>query len=189
MKWKGFFLGIAICVFSFTAAASEETPLQSQASFEAAVRNQSTAPPYVLITVVDARSEETRSICTTVNLLLGAIHREYGIQSDREGQVRAQQIALANKNHVFRFTTHEALANIPLYYSQDDLAFVRTDLQALSVSQLREGFSAFGKLHSIYHVSPMERSRAYRDATACVLIERGLSPGMGCRSGRLWLAP
>jgi hypothetical protein len=187
MKWKSFFLGIAICVFSFTAAASAEPPSQSQASFEAAVRNQSTAPPYVLITVVDARSEETRSICTTVNFLLGAIHLEYGIEYDREGQVRAQQIALANKSHVFHFTTQETLANIPLHYSQNDLAFVRTELQTFSVSQLREGFSAFGKLHSIYHVSPMERSNAYRDATACVLIERGLSPVMGCRSSQLWL--
>src|SRR4051812_37442030 len=87
-------------------------PSQSRASFEAAIHNATTAPPYVLIDVVDESSKNSQTICTTVNLLMGAIHREYGLEYDEAGQARAKEIALSNTAHVFKFSKRAALSNI-----------------------------------------------------------------------------
>jgi len=182
----------AVWLFALVAASVVANPsgvVQSQTSFEAAVGNTSTAPSYVLITVVDDGSKTQRSTCTTANLLLGAIHREYGLEFDANGVASAKRIALANQSHVFHFSKAEALNNIPSYFTDDDLRSVRSKLAALTVEQLRAGFSTYGTLHSIYQDQSWERHRAHRDAAACVLIERGLSPGHGDVSDQLWIAP
>jgi len=176
------------CVCS-AGAVETDSPSQSQASFEAAIRNLSTAPSYVSIAVIDARSGTTRSTCTTANLLLGAIHREYGFAFDRVGTSSTEQVALSNLTHTFRFAQPQALANIQFNFSDADLASIREKLQNFTVPELREGFSTFGKLHSVYRVGSLERHNAYRDAAACVLIERGLSPRVGDRSDQIWIAP
>jgi hypothetical protein len=160
-------------------AAGPEGPMQSQSSFEAAIKNHSTAPPYVLITVVDDRTNTQRTTCTTSNLFMGAIHFEHGLGFDAKGQAEAERIALTNRSHVFHFSKAKALENIPSSFTESDLKVIRAKLAPLTIDQLRKGFSGSGELHSIYRVQPWERHQAYRDATACVLIERGLSPGMG----------
>jgi len=43
-------------------AVGRETPVQSQSSFEAAIKNRSTARSYVLITIVDDRAGSQHSI-------------------------------------------------------------------------------------------------------------------------------
>lgn len=183
MKFSTALLALIVTSVSAVEPLGKGEPVQSQANFEAAIHNDSTAPSYVLITLVDARTESARSTCTTANLLMGAIHREYDLGYDKASQSRAREIALSNKTHVFRFTKQDALHNIPVTYAESDLARVRTILAPLSIDELRAGFEfKEGKLHSL-------EDEANRDAVACVLIERGLSPGVGDRSSRLWLAP
>ena len=184
-------LWFALTLNAACYAADESTvPFQSKSSYEAAMRTGlSTSPSYVLITVVDANSGETRTGCTTANLLLGAIHKEYEGAFDIEGSAKAELIAQSNLSHTFRLAKPDALANVPFRFSQDDWAIVREKLQGLTIQELREGFTRSGKLHSIYDVGPWPRHQAYRDATACVLIERGLSPRMADITGQLWLAP
>jgi hypothetical protein len=162
---------------------------QSRASFEAAIRNDSTAPSYVLISVVDDRTESQRSICTTANLLLGAIHHEYALGYDKKGQSETERIALSSNTHVFRFAKQDALNNIPSSYSASDIARMSATLAPLSIEQLRAGLASHGNLHSLYQVEPLALHKANRDALACVLIERGLSPGIGDITDQLWLAP
>ena len=184
MNFLTVLLALAMTSASAVEPLSNSEPAQSQASFEAAIRNSySTAPSYVLVEVVDARTESTRSTCTTVNLLLGAIRREYDLGSDKAGVSKAIEIAQSNKTHVFRFAKEDALNNIPVKYSNSDLVGIRAQLAPLSTDELRAGFARAGKLHALY------RNDASRDAVACVLIERGLSPGMGDRVPILWLAP
>ncbi|MGD0280146.1 MAG: hypothetical protein ABSC11_12670 [Smithella sp.] len=189
MEFSALLISLVIIIASAADAVSESLPRQSQESFEAAIHNHSTAPPYVLITVVDASTESARSICTTVNLLMGALHLEYGIGFDKAGVSKVEEIALSNKSHKFRFTKQKAIDHIPVYYTDSDLAEIRAKLAPLSTEQIRAGF-AEGKLHLLYTgIKSLKSHNAYRDATACVLIERGLSPGKGCRTDRLWLAP
>jgi hypothetical protein len=141
--------------------AASAAPIQSQASFEKAIGNHSTSPFYVLISVVDDNTGQSRTFCTTANFLMGAIQREYGIGVGRDDIAKADAIAIANKDHVFHFRKQEALDNLRMTYSEDELAAARASYAAPSVAE--------GK----------------RDAVACVLIEHGLSPYMADRSGQV----
>lgn len=177
---------ILFIIFSISALSEgdEYRPFQSQASFEAALRNTSTAPSYVLITVVDDRSGVERTGCTIANFLQGAIQLESGLDYDK-----VNRMILENKTHVFHFLKPKAIENVLFLYSQSDIQAVRKQLIPLSISQLRDGFSGSGKLHALYQDKPGNLHAAYRDAVACVLIERGLSPGAGDITDQLWVAP
>ena len=54
-------------------------PVQPQPAFDAALRDTSTSPQFVAVTVVNDESGETISGCIAASLLLGAIHREYDL--------------------------------------------------------------------------------------------------------------
>ncbi|PLT18871.1 hypothetical protein CXP34_02415 [Ralstonia mannitolilytica] len=122
-------------------------------------------------------------------MLLGAIHLEHDIPFDQSSRADADKLALSNSGHTFRFAKPAAVANIPITFTDSDLAFVRDKLNGLSEAEFRDGFSVHGKLHSIYMGLPLKQGYAYRDATACVLIEHGLSPRMADISGQIRIAP
>ncbi|CAJ0769849.1 hypothetical protein [Ralstonia chuxiongensis] len=185
MNLTALFLGMSL---SLAGCAGTMTSAQSQASFDAAIENHSTSPSYVKITVVDATTGTSQSTCTTANLLLGAIHLEHDIPFGQSGGADAERLALSNSGHTFRFTKHSAVANIPVAFTDADLAFVRDKLKGLSEAELRDGFSVHGKLHSIYMRLPLKQGYAYRDAIACVLIEHGLSPRMADITGQIRIA-
>ena len=124
-------------------------PRQSDASFAAAIGNQSTAPSYVLITEIDVNTGKTRQTCVTANLLMGAIHRENELGFDAEDQMTALHIALTTPDHVFRFTKRKALENIPHYYSDEELAEVRDALKPLSKAQLVDAASREAALNNL----------------------------------------
>jgi hypothetical protein len=73
----------ACCVVA-APATTENPPYQSPESFAAAIRDDSTSPVYVLITVVDDNTGKARTGCTLGNFLLGAIHMQYGLAYDLE---------------------------------------------------------------------------------------------------------
>ena len=186
MKPMAMLLGIGLSV---AGCAGMTTGVQSQTSFDAAIKNHSTSPSYVQITVVDATAGTSLSTCTTANLLLGAIHLEHDIPFNQSGGADVEQLALSNSGHTFRFTKPAAVANIGINFTDADLAFVRDKLKGLSEAELRDGFSVHGKLHSIYMRLPLKQGYAYRDASACVLIEHGLSPKMADITGQIRIAP
>jgi|GEM_PF-4804250 len=163
-------------------------PIQSKASFEAAfgfqdgqkVQPMTTSPRYVLIDVVDKGSSTKKTLCITANLLIGAIMKEYGPQVD------PLRFAVANTSHEFEFSQPAALTNLPQYYTDDDVATMRRALASYSVAELKTGFASTGQLQSLYIRSGQHWS-AHRDAIACVLLERGLSPVMGDRSGQVFI--
>jgi TonB family protein len=92
---------------------------QSHAAFETAIRDNSTSPYVVLITVVDDRTGQTSSGCNTANLLRGAIYLEKWGSIDRDAVPEArsrhnevEKIALENTSHIFHFSNPAALKNI-----------------------------------------------------------------------------
>ncbi|WP_211471552.1 hypothetical protein [Collimonas humicola] len=181
MKLSPLLLGLVVTPVFAAGGFSGGQSVQSRASYEAAIHNSSTSPSYVLITVVEARTESARSICTTANLLIGAINMEYGLGHDRAGYSKSDEIALSNQTHVFRFTKQDALNNVPFTYSDDDIAAARTFLAPFSVAELRDKFS------SLYSSQRLALNGFSRDAIACVLIERGLSPKMADISGQVFV--
>ncbi|HEY4212800.1 MAG TPA: hypothetical protein VGM84_15060 [Steroidobacteraceae bacterium] len=177
----------ATCVASVVALgyaatvlpATRNAPYQSPESFEAAIRDESTSPVYVLITVVDDTSGRSKTGCTTGNLLLGAIHMQYGLAYDMAGVASARNSALTNTSHVFHFSKAEALTNVAFRYSPRDMEVARTRVRSMSDQRLREGLGPRGELQS--------SSDAEHDANACALVERGLWVRMADRSGELML--
>jgi hypothetical protein len=82
---------------------------QPQDKFEAAIRNESSSPSVILLTVVDDRTGQARTGCAMAPFLLGALQRETGATTQKE----LEGIALANHAHLFHFKKQAALDNIP----------------------------------------------------------------------------
>jgi hypothetical protein len=87
---------------------AEAAEIQPQDKFETAIRNTSTSPSVILLTVVDDRTGQARSGCALAPFLLGAITRETGVSVDK-----SINVALTNPAHEFHFSRPDALANIP----------------------------------------------------------------------------
>lgn len=155
--------------------------------FEKAILNDSTAPSYVLVKVCNVQTEISRMICTEAPFLLGAIHIEYNIPYDRAGSEQAIHFALANNGKVFRFSKPNAIESVKPRYSFEVLLEVRKLLEPLSDQELLMGFhTGNNSLHKIYENRDKDYGQ-YRDAVACVLLERGIpsSSRRGCVSGNL----
>lgn len=112
----------------FPSAAFSEKPataaLQAQPAFEMAIRDESSSPFIILLTVVDDRTGEARTGCTNANFLLGAIYLEKWGSFDRtttpETLARheeVEKIAIENRSHIFHFSSQAALDNIPFRYA------------------------------------------------------------------------
>lgn len=166
-------------IFPILAA---EPPRQSAQSFEQAIRDHSTAQPYVLITVVDDKSGKAQTGCTKGAFLVGAIATEHNLTRDKAGFDQAENVALAVPSHVYHFYNRAALENVSFRYSPSDAEAARKQIQSLTDQQLREGFKVGGVLQP-------KRSIGVRDAVACALIERGYSVRMGDVPPDLMLEP
>ena len=93
---RALFFAILVCN-SLPARAGS----YSESLFARALANDSTAPDYVLITVVDPKTHAERTVCRTANLFFGAIHREYGLGYTEAEIKRAKAIALEQRDRVF----------------------------------------------------------------------------------------
>lgn len=108
------FLAVATVFCSLSNGANAQARfLQKQTQFRAALENQSTSPSFVLVTVVDGRSRAETTGCVFAPFLLGAIAKEKGIT-----RTEALAEALARKDHIFTFSSPEALANLSLNESR-----------------------------------------------------------------------
>lgn len=175
------------------AGCSTASPLrQSQESFNAAygvvAGNTDTivissSPPYVQITVVDKRTSEVHTRCINAYALLGALGLEHGLPVGAHAETL--RLALTNKERRFEFTKPEALARLAISYADAELEVMRQRLAPYSDAELATGFGGQGTLQSLLDGSPADRPRAYRDAAACVLIDRGFSPRIADRTGAL----
>jgi hypothetical protein len=172
---------IAVAIAA-SACVATTYPIQSKASFDAAIDNRSTSPGYVKFMVIDAQHSTERISCTTANLFLGAIHREHDLPYDDAGIKAAQAIAKTTPDHKFTFSRPEALANGILTFSDDQLVSARSNVQLLSEQQIRRGLPEV-----MSKVPAGTEYRAYQNAVACALIERGFSPKQADLSGQVYV--
>jgi hypothetical protein len=103
----------AVTISSFPSTAEDK--MQPQLKYEAAIRNDSTSPSLILLTVIDDRTGKKQTGCTRANFLVGAIQREMGASVNG-----ARDIALANLSHTFHFTKQDAIDSIPIIPVQND---------------------------------------------------------------------
>jgi hypothetical protein len=162
-------------------AAPATAPVQSQASYEAAIADMSTSPAYVLVEAGDSGNAAPRPVCTSANFLLGAIHREHGLGYASAESEQALRIAREHANHVFRFQRQAALDKVRVHYTEADLAAARALLAPLSDDEVKAKFS------SLYAKDRLPTQGYATDALACALIERGFSPHRADRSGQVFV--
>jgi hypothetical protein len=86
--------------------------VQSQADFAAAIRDHSTSPFIILLTVIDDRTGQARTGCSLAPFLVGALRSESGLSN-----IEAEGLALANTSHVFHFSKQTALDHLPFGYA------------------------------------------------------------------------
>jgi hypothetical protein len=162
------------------AQAEAETP--RKALFRRALENHSTAPNYVLITLVSEDGRSRREACIPAPFLLGAVQREHHFPD----LSKALETALSAADFVFQFKDPGAAENVRPRYTEAMLAEARGQLKDLSRTQLLAGFKGGrGPLDPLYSRYRSEEYAARRDAIAHVLLERGLLPGHGDVAGFL----
>jgi hypothetical protein len=170
---------VALAAIMSACARPRPVPVENRytsAMFIRALQNSSTAPDFVLITVVDARDASARVVCISTPSLKGALHTEFGIPYDEAGERRVHELALKQSDRVFRFSKPDALRSVQIWYTQADLDAVRSML----VDRPDGDLLNYEFVQSLYmnHFSRNKRGR-YQDAVAHALLERGI----GCRRG------
>jgi hypothetical protein len=177
-----FILGLII-IRAATLMASENGNY-SYALFARAIKEESTSPMFVLITLHDPATGTNRRISTAAPFLLGAIHTEHDIPYTDAGEKQAKQLALRNWNNVWMFAKSTALENVRPSYTSSDLTRMRERVAALNSSNLK------AQLHLLSSEVPgMNRAhkRSLVDAAAHALLERGILVGQADRTGDLYL--
>lgn len=138
-----------------------------------------------MVTIIDDKTGISRTGCVTAPSLKTAMIMEHGMPQDEMARQKFVDLLLKNPKHEFHFTRREALLDIWFQYTAADVDSMRKQLTKYTDDELRRGFSANGSLHHLYQTS---RHNALRDAIACVLVERGLSPRKTDIENGLWVA-
>jgi hypothetical protein len=151
----------------------------------------STSPLYLLFTLNDPLKHTRRVVSAPATGLLGAIHFEYHLDFDIAGMTKAASIAASQPRHEFTFHSRKALHTVRPYYTKAILAEVRQRLARRSNEQLIQDGMLYNEhphytLGKIYDKRDRDSYNAYRDATAHVLLERGILVGEDDRTGSLY---
>jgi hypothetical protein len=151
----------------------------------------STSPLYLLFTLNDPIKHTRRVVSAPATGLLGGIHFEYHLDFDTAGMTKAGRIAASQPRHEFTFHGRKALHNVRPYYTEAILADVRQRLAGRSNEQLFQDGLLYTEhphytLDEIYSKRDQDSYNAYRDATAHVLLERGILVGEDDRTGLLY---
>jgi hypothetical protein len=171
---------LAVAATFLVAAAPTASAASPANLFRRALANHSTAPSYVLITLVSPNGQSRREVAIPAPFLLGAIHTEHHLKYDDAGTARAEQIALAQQDRVFQFKDRRAVRNVQPRYTEEQLSAMRERLKNETASSLFAGFNAGSRpLHKLYERPRFRDYDALRDAIAHVLLERGLLAGHG----------
>jgi hypothetical protein len=141
--------------------------------------NQSTAPLFVLVTLVDPKAGSERTACVDAPFLLGAIHIEYRLSYDEAGTTKAMEIALNQPGRKFTFKNAKARANARVVYPVELENSMREELKEKSDAQLRDGLETYnGELHLLYRPKGTYTTDAAGLHAVCqVLLERGILVG------------
>ncbi|HEY4416951.1 MAG TPA: hypothetical protein VGO57_14775 [Verrucomicrobiae bacterium] len=151
--------------------------------FYKALKNSSTAPSYVLISIPDDASHTNRLVCIPAPFLLGAIHIENHLDYDDAGEQKAIMLALGQPCRFYCFTNAEAANNVQPRYDETVLSNIRRQLAGKTEAQLRNEMKPpDGPIYRIY-----SKNDAYRDAVAHILLERGISVNHGDANSMLFM--
>jgi hypothetical protein len=171
---------LAAVLMTLSSAGAEGDP-RAAALFVHALRNNSSAPEYVLFTLRSpGRADQV--VCAEAPFLLGALQTELGPGKDavKFAEGRAE-------TRLFELKQPRAIHNVGPHYSAEILAEVRGKLSGLGrealTLQLR---SRDSPLHKLYKGKHGGEWQAYRNAVAHVLLSQGVPVGRGDPVGDLY---
>jgi hypothetical protein len=144
-----------------SAQAAQTPPLQSQAQWEAAVRNETTNPSYVLVSIVNDHTKDKQTGCTLADFVKGALFHEMGLASNPASFEKVRQRMIASKDHVFHFSDMVSLSNVTFHYTPADLARARAAVADYQAA-IQSG-----------HPGKISDELMHSDALACALVEQG----------------
>jgi hypothetical protein len=153
---------------------------QSEDHFRKAILTDSSSAYFVYITIIDNRTEETRSMCIEAPFLLSALRLEMNLPLDGSSRTRVIQATLSANEHIFRFSQQNALDNLRVRYTVADFERARALISEFGVTPLMtlrsEKRQDFGDL-------------LWNSALACALIEVGLKARVADISGQIYAEP
>ncbi|KFF06675.1 hypothetical protein [Flavobacterium reichenbachii] len=127
MKLK--FTILSVLFFIATSFAQKLTD-EKYLNYLASIENEgSTFQFFLVINIKNLNTGESREICTDANGLLGALHREYGLDYEDYNVAKIISIAKNNKTRHFEFRNPDALKNLGIeFYSPEDLLKVEKSI-------------------------------------------------------------
>ena len=138
----------------------------SEDQFDDALRNLTTAPNYVLISVTDSNSELPEVVCVTALDLLGAIcnERELGLKE-------AQEYALKKEDRTYQFSNPKVIKRLSRNYSESMLSDARLIFAGMTVEEIEAAIRLYRRAGN---------GKPNYAALAHALAERGILSVKGC---------
>lgn len=160
---------------------------KDMANFEKAMENLSTAPNYVLVSIVDKNTGKSWGVCMESMELLSAIMKEHDIQSP-DAFEKAVEIIKQNNSKTFTFTKPEVLKYLKPVYAREFLKKIRSEFSYYSDEDMVKFFSD-NRTRNMQDLCKQfdESHRVTQTAIAHILLERGILCGRGCLGGELYV--
>ena len=154
--------------------------------FKEALKDDSSSPLYLLVNVPKYGK---RDVCVQAPFLLTAISLEHGFAFDRVGVRQAVEFALRSFGKPLHFSDTKAEQVVKPRYGQEQLMKAERFLAVFRKDEISKELGASGsRLHAFYAGQRDASARiAYRDALACVMLNRGILVGVQDRTGRLFI--
>jgi hypothetical protein len=198
-----FLVATILLTVATAQAASRYTQEMFRRSLDQAQALTTAGPLYIIITLRDPRRGTERTAAIPGPFLFGAITLEYHLpfpdpehppKNDDEIRAKLQRkelrIALSNPDRVFVFRNPLARKNVEPRYTPEIFAKVRHQLSSRSRGEIIAAVRANESwLHRLY-ISKRNWAelRAYKDAVAHALLERGILVGQeDDYSGKLYV--
>ena len=174
---------IIMAMLTPSGAYSAEAPKGlSDDQFESALRNISTAPNYILITVVNGNTGYHSAVCMEAEFLLAALNIEHNLK-----WAEAVAFALAQPERTFKFFDANALSRVERAYSEQILKEARDFLAKMTVNEIKA--ASFDQNSMFYEFCAREPGAFGMrfPAIAHVLTERGIPCGRSCKPGLFYI--
>ncbi len=173
---------VFLCLLAAAPAPAQDVHfVQDQAHYEAAVHDMSTAPYFVLVTIVDDGARKSWTGCTLPRFRRERDRRR-AWKRQRRRRDRARPAGDAGcEDHVFHFANPRALSSIAMdAYAPGDLDRARAYLHAHGTG-----------VPPVVRLGQDRRGEQAQTATAlaCAIIERGLAAHMSDGTGEVFAEP
>ena len=185
MKTKPILVSFMSLALGVAALGGDHKRGLTDEQFEQALRNVSTGPNYVLVSIVDKSKDgaRTRVVCVEGVALLTALLREHGFSHADEPWEQPTRFALTQKNRTFEFSKKAPKAR----YTCEMLNEVRRFLAGKNETEIRKlAGDQQSELYKLCGKKPGSFPR-YFPAVGHVLCERGILCGRNCKPGLLYV--